>query len=214
MKLRSTSFAAILAVLFLIVTPVQAIITLGIETTLNLTTDPVTDTAGMNGATMRYTFLLAETYSNLGGFIGAVSTSAEVTVSGSSVPENNGTFSIADGTHVNFAFIPFFSNASFLMFDPNLTNADFTFGNAVSVSVHGLGSSLLGSAPSVGSTVEASHFNGITISNDAFNLGDGNYSFSNAPVTAAVVAVPEAQTVSALIGMLILGFIAYRRRCR
>ena len=182
------------------------------------------DDAGITGATLTFNATVNQaTYSSAGGFgpiplfpYASVS-SVSLTVSGSSVPGNNGTFNLTSD------FAPFVAspNDGFGYGFP-LAGSDpggffglyFTFGpNSVVVQNLAIyGPNITSPAP--GDAILASHFEGMVVNGDSgsYQIGGALFQIPNTTVHASITPVPEPAEYAALTGMALAGFDLWRRR--
>lgn len=191
--------------------------------TYTLSFDGGTDSGGMDGSTWTYVATLGDTYATFGSYVGVSSESIQLTISGASDNDYNGTFAISERDTTNFLFVPYvIGGNSLIMRDTNTNSGDFSFGSSDGLSVFNLGlndpTPVLSSAPSVGSTVSASDFVGLTFSN-GHNLGLTSANTANAAVspsefTISSVSVPEPSAFVFILGLATLGVVGVGRRNR
>jgi hypothetical protein len=143
--------------------------------------------------------------------------SVNLTISGSGVAENNGTFAITPENSSAFVAIP--SNTTHGYPITELTGwgaATFEFADGVSVDYLNP-SGVHVATPNVGDTVSSEHFNGLEL-NRALDIATGGefgavYSIPTGIVVTAI-SVPEFSNSSLLLGTMSLFFLFCRRRSR
>lgn len=189
--------------------------------------DSGTDDAGMTGATMRFDVSLPGARYLLGpntavGDFAYAPANVTLTVTGSSVPANNGTFTITPANGDQFGALPNYQtggySAPLVSLDHDsgevlLPAESFVFGpNSVSVSFFTPYQNPPNTTAGDGDPVLVSHWNGLTFSNnDAFQIGGAFfYGFQGAVVSA----VPEPSDYALAGGMMMAGFAAFRRHRR
>lgn len=176
----------------------------------------------MTGSTLRFDITLAGSNyllapnSGVGDFA-YTPASVTLTVSGSSVPSNNGTFTITPANGDGFGALPNYQTGGYsapmvsLAHDSGevlLPAEAFVFGpNSVSVSFFTPYQSPPTSTAGSGDPILVSHWNGLTFSNnDAFQIGSAYfYGFQG-----AIVAVPEPSDYAWTSGLALAGFIGLR----
>lgn len=180
------------------------------------------DTAGMSGSTMTFSVTVDQaTYSSYsdgdGGFVPyALASAVSLTVSGSSVPANNGTWSLTSPS-APFAVIPQeqYGNAYALLgYNGGATGVDFHFGpNSALVANFAAysGSPLSGPAP--GSAVKASDFNGLVLADRDVQINGTFFNGLDGTVVHATM-VPEPATYAVMSGAGLLAFAGWRRHGR
>ena len=180
------------------------------------------DTNGLIGSTWTIDITLAQNnYSALtgdyrAGLPYAPIDTAILTVSGASVPANNGTFPIIDGDGGNLILIPnnnsdishikervvFLSSESAHMFPFQFGTADFQYLHFGSQSTPPV------AMPNPGDFIQAEHFDGLSV-DPVYNSYGGPDVYYHVQAGTTVSAVPEPGTWAAMIGLVGFGMAIY-----
>lgn len=179
-----------------------------------------TDPHGVASSTWTMSFDLPELYNN-DLLVGTAATEGTLHISGSVDLDAIYTITSSEAFPL-FIFVPNVNSGGLLFFglDGDFTLNAFDFAG-VNVSNFGArGSSVVPTQPLALSPILASHWDGALLNNTVSGwgpftvsdgLGSGEFSFSNALLTATVV--PEPSHVAFLIGSICLfGLVTYRRR--
>ncbi len=149
-----------------------------------------TDDQGMNGSTWSFRSVISQ--SNYGGLLpdnaaAAIPGSVQLTVSGSSVPANNGTFTLMERDTTDFVIFPDL-RGTILWDDTSGGVSDFTFGTVVVNFFAPEGSNVASPVP--GDPILANHFDGASWGDVAFTIGAATFSMPTTPVVASSSCTP------------------------
>jgi len=171
------------------------------------------DTNGFVGSTWIFTYQLSDpVYSDYFGGPAVLSSSASLTITGASNSVYNDDFTLVESTTTNFLFWPNYAGTAFLSYNPNSgSESSFTIGSGSNTllvqALAFVGPST--ASVSIGGPVEASHFDGLVVSDTGISVGDTVYGFNNGTVTV----VPEPSMLPLVVGFS-AGIVLFSRRRR
>jgi hypothetical protein len=191
---------------------VEAGMTISYEYETTLTLASGTDTLGLNGATLdiKVDVSSGAVYVSRFGFPAVVmNDDATVTISGSSIPSNDGMFALSPS-----AFAPTFAG---LFDEPSGLNLTLSLpvGGTLELDIN-TNPSVHGSGVKVGDTVNILDFAPATSKGLTFTASNAEYNQVNPTVTATLSAVPEPSSavlasIGAVVAFVIYGSSRHRR---